>query len=100
VPGETIQTAIDRVTQAYTGLVELGEAIDDEWSYVNELSEAWRERLDELRADRRDQPISAETSIAIDLAIEQVGRIVDPNRAIDWLSTFPQVVLVAFGERP
>ena len=24
----------------------------------------------------------------------------DPHRAIDWLSTFPQVVLVALGERP
>jgi hypothetical protein len=38
--------------------------------------------------------------VAIDLAIDQIARIDDPHRAIDWLSTFPQVVLVALGERP
>ena len=33
-------------------------------------------------------------------AIDEIGRIEDPHRAIDWLSTFPQVVLLAIGERP
>ena len=37
---------------------------------------------------------------AIDRAIDEIGRIADPHRAIDWLSTFPQVVLLALGERP
>ena len=32
--------------------------------------------------------------------IAEVGLITDPHRAIDWLSTFPQVVLLAAGERP
>ena len=33
-------------------------------------------------------------------AIDEVALISDPHRAIDWLSTFSQVVLVAIGERP
>ena len=36
----------------------------------------------------------------IDLAVDEIGRIEDPHRAIDWLSTFPQVVLLAMDERP
>ena len=34
---------------------------------------------------------------AIARAIDEIGMIRDPHRAIDWLSTFPQVVLVALG---
>ena len=32
--------------------------------------------------------------------LTEAGLIEDPHRAIDWLSTFPQVVLAAIGERP
>jgi hypothetical protein len=100
VPNEILRTSIDRAIEAYAELTELGERIEDEWSYVNDLSDAWRARLDDVIALRGDEPLAAEVSTAIDLAIEQVGLIVDPHRAIDWLSTFPQVVLVALGERP
>ena len=30
----------------------------------------------------------------------EAAAIDDPHRAIDWLSTYPQVLLVAVGERP
>jgi hypothetical protein len=100
VPGQTIQNAIDRAIEAYASLTELGEGIDDEWSYVNDLSDAWRGRFDEVVAGRGDEPIPDGIAAAIDLAIEQIGLIVDAHRAIDWLSTFPQVVLVAVGETP
>ncbi len=46
------------------------------------------------------KPATPEMSVAVDRAIDEIGRIVDPHRAIDWLSTFPQVVLVAVGEVP
>ena len=46
------------------------------------------------------QPAAAPEQAAIDRAIDEIGRIGDPHRAIDWLSTFPQVVLSALGERP
>jgi hypothetical protein len=37
---------------------------------------------------------------AIDRAVVEIGLIRDPHRAIDWLSTFPQVVLLALAEDP
>lgn len=100
MPTETIQVAIDRALDAYEALTELGEAIEDEWSYVTELSEAWRTRLQAAVSSRGPEPAPVEVSIAIDRAIAEIGLITDEHRAIDWLSTFPQVVLVALGERP
>jgi hypothetical protein len=100
VPSETIQVAIERALDAYDALTGLGEAIEDEWSYVTELSEAWRTRFEMVVANRGQEPAPDAISAAIDRAIGEIGLIVDPHRAIDWLSTFPQVVLVALGEAP
>ena len=97
---QTIETATDRAVEAYVGLTELGEAVEDEWSYVNDLAEAWRDRLDAVAAERGSEPVSDEVAGAIDRIIAEIGLIEDPHRAIDWLSTFPQVVLLALGERP
>lgn len=98
MPNETIQIAIDRALDAYDVLTELGEAIEDEWSYVTELSEAWRTRLETVASRRGQEPAPDEISAAFDRAIEEIGLIADAHRAIDWLSTFPQVVLIALGE--
>ena len=97
---ETISDALDRALDAYTVLAELGEGIEEEWSYVNDLTDAWRTRSDEVAARHGDDDASDETSQAIDQAIDEIQRIEDPHRAIDWLSTFPQIVLVAVGARP
>jgi hypothetical protein len=100
VSAETIRDALERALDAYTVLSELGEGIEDEWSYVNDLTDAWRTRFDEVLARHGDEDASDESSAAIDRAIDEIQRIEDPHRAIDWLSTFPQVVLVAVGARP
>ena len=97
---ETIQEAIDRALAAYVVLEELGEQIEDEWSYVADLTDAWRTRFDEVVAHRGDSELSDEASAAVDVAVDEIARIEDPHRAIDWLSTFPQVVLLSLGERP
>jgi len=97
---ETIQALIDRALDAYAVLEELGEEIEDEWSYVADLSDAWRTRFDEVAAHRGAIDAPDEASAAIDVAIDEIRRIEDPHRAIDWLSTFPQVVLLAMGEQP
>ena len=97
---ETIRDLIDRALDAYAVLEELGEEIEDEWSYVADLSDAWRTRLDAIAAHHGAADASDEAGAAVDLAIDEIGRIEDPHRAIDWLSTFPQVVLLAIGERP
>ena len=96
----TVAEAIDRALSAYAELTELGEEIEDEWSYVNDLSSAWRDRLEAVAAARGDAELSAATDAAIDHAIDEIARITDPHRAIDWLSTFPQVTLLALGETP
>ena len=97
---ETIRDLIDRALDAYARLEERGEEIEDEWSYVADLSDAWRTRFDVVAAHRGSAEASDESGAAVDLAIDEIGRIEDPHRAIDWLSTFPQVVLLAIGERP
>ena len=96
----TVDDAVARALAAYDSLAGLGEEIDEEWSYVNDLTTAWRDRLDEVASARAGVAISPEADTAIDRAIDEIGRISDPHRAIDWLSTFPQVTLLALGETP
>jgi len=97
---EPLQEVVDRALAAYSSLVELGEAIDDEWSYVNDLAGAWRERLSEVADRRGAETVQEATAKAIDRAIAEIALIADPHRAIDWLSTYPQVVLLALDEAP
>ena len=97
---ETIQAVVDRALDAYAALLELGEDVEDEWSYVNDLADAWRDRLGDVAADRGTEAALPATTIAVDRAIAEIGLIADPHRAIDWLSTFPQVVVLAIGETP
>jgi len=97
--GPTLHDALDAALDAYERLGLLGEDIEDEWTYVTDLAAAWRERLEAVDAARGSEPAGA-AGPAIDRAIDEIGRIRDPHRAIDWLSTFPQVVLLAVEERP
>jgi hypothetical protein len=96
---ETVSDLLARALDAYADLEALGEGIDDEWSYVTELEAAWRARIETVAATRADGA-APEVIAAIDRAIDEIGRIRDPHRAIDWLSTFPQVILIAVGETP
>lgn len=97
---ETVQSIIDRALPAYAALAELGEEIEDEWSYVNDLAEAWRVQLADIVLRRGTEVAPDECGAAVDRVISEVGLISDPHRAIDWLSTFPQVVLLALDEAP
>ena len=96
----TIRSAIDDALGALDALQALGEDIEDEWTYVTDLGAAWRERLEEVQAARGDEAVDPAVAGAIERAIAEAGSVQDAHRAIDWLSTFPQVVLVALGERP
>ena len=97
---ETIGAAIDAALETLEALVSLGEEVEDEWQYVQDLADAWRERLDVGAAGRSDEALPPEQGVAVQRVCAEAGLIEDPHRAIDWLSTFPQVVLVAIGERP
>jgi hypothetical protein len=84
---------------AYEDLTSLAEDIEDEWSYVNDLSTAWQEQIEELIEKRGAESVTALEEAAISRAVDEIGRITDPHRAIDWLSTFPQMVLITLGGR-
>ena len=97
---DTIGDAIAAARPAYDALTSLAEDVEDEWSYINDLSTAWNERLDEVADARGDEPAGDGVAEALPALIAEVEALDDPHRAIDWLSTFPQVLLIAVGERP
>ncbi len=97
---DSIAITIDAALEAYATLASLGEEIEDEWSYVNDLADEWRDRLGSVAEARGETEAAPEVAAAVERAIDEIGRITDPHRAIDWLSTFPQVVLAALGEEP
>lgn len=96
----TLAEALDAALDAYADLTGLGEEIEDEWSYIQDLTTAWRGRLDAVRDARGDEQPDAAVVAALDAAAAEIRLVEDPHRAIDWLSTFPQVVLLAVGETP
>ena len=96
----TVGGAIDQATATIEALASIGEDVEDEWQYVQDLSEAWLDRLHEVAEARGAEALAQDDGSAIGLISAEAGRIADPHRAIDWLSTYPQVVLVALGERP
>lgn len=96
----TFVDAIELALGALDDLVALGEEIEDEWQYVQDLSAAWRDRLDAVAAARADELVPPPAARAVERLAEEARLVADPHRAIDWLSTFPQAVLVALGDRP
>jgi hypothetical protein len=96
----TIADAIAAARPAYEDLASLGEDVEDEWSYVTDLAAAWTDRLDEVAAARGGEDAGPGARDAIDALVAEAAAIDDPHRAIDWLSTFPQILLLAVGERP
>jgi hypothetical protein len=97
---EHVGAAIDRALETLEALALLGEDIEDEWQYVQDLAETWRSRLGTVADARGPEPLPGAQGSAVVRACEEAGLIEDPHRAIDWLSTLPQVVLAALGERP
>ena len=93
---EAVRAALD----AYAGLQSVAEEVDDEWTYVQDLTAVHSERLQAIAAEDAGRPLDPAVAAAITAACEEVARIADPHRAIDWLSTFPSVVAVAFGREP
>jgi hypothetical protein len=96
----TVADAIAAASSAYDNLAELAEEVEDEWSFVTALADAWRDRFAEVADSRGQEPAGPGVATAVAVLSAETAAIDDPHRAIDWLSTFPQVLLVALGERP
>ncbi|MFI5225061.1 MAG: hypothetical protein ACHQ3P_00125 [Candidatus Limnocylindrales bacterium] len=95
---DTVDDVVDRALAALDALGLLGEDVEDEWTYVTDLVVAQQARLEGIVDRRAGEPLSATRAAAVDAAIAETGAIVDPHRAIDWLSTFPDLVALALDE--
>ena len=94
----TIGSLIDRALEGFEALAVTAEPVADEWQYVADLDTVWRARLRAVADARGSEPAPPPTEDAIEALVTEAGRIADPHRAIDWLSTLPQVALAALGE--
>ena len=94
----TIADLIDRALAGFDVLTATAEPVDDEYQYVTDLGTIWRARLRAIATSRGSEPAPPGTDDAFTALVEEAARIADPHRAIDWLSTLPQVALAALGE--
>jgi hypothetical protein len=96
----TVGTVLASAAAAYESLVGVAEPIAEEWQYVSDLAAAWRARFESVLSTRREEGVPASVVLAVAAASAETARLTDPHRAIDWMSTYPQIVLLALGERP
>jgi hypothetical protein len=94
----TIPELMERAIAALEMLALTAEPVDDEHQYVRDLVLVWTARLRAVGAGRATQAGAPELDDAIDWIAAEAARVSDPHRAIDWLSTLPQVALLAVGE--
>ena len=95
-PPATRAAAVAAAILAFDGLVALGEAVEDEWTYVTDLAAAGRAIIGAATGDGA-APMDATRADAVVTAAAEIGRITDPHRAIDWMSTFPAIVALALA---
>ena len=94
----TVADCIARALEGFEALAVTAEPVEDEWQYVTDLGTVWRARLLAVATARGDEPAPAGAAAAIDTLVAEAALVTDPHRAIDWLSTLPQVALAALGE--
>jgi hypothetical protein len=94
----TVADVLASGSAAMDGLAGLGEAVEDEWQYVSDLRSVWSARFAEVLAARGREPAAPSVEDAVGRAAQEAVSITDPHRAIDWLSTLPQIVLSALDE--
>jgi hypothetical protein len=99
-PGPSLQDVVERALAAHATLAAVAEPLEDEAQYVTDLLAVYSARLRSWVVDDPSRSVDAVARAAVAAAIEEVRLIEDPHRAIDWLSTFPQVVGLALGRRP
>jgi hypothetical protein len=97
---DNVESAVERALETLESLALLGEDVEDEWQYVQDLAGTWRARLESVAEANGSQPVEPAVGAAVARVCDEAALLDDPHRAIDWLSTFPQVVLSALGERP
>jgi hypothetical protein len=94
----TLADLVRSTLDAFDELTGVADGVADETQYVTDLGVVWRARLTAVATARGTEPATHETDTAVAAAIAESATVDDPHRAIDWLSTLPQVVLLALGE--
>ncbi len=94
----TVADLITRALAAFDVLADTAAPIEDELQYVADLGTVWGARLRAVSAARGIDEAPPGAGEALDVLAAEAARITDPHRAIDWLSTLPQVALAALGE--
>lgn len=93
-----VHALIERALAGFDVLATTAEPVEDEWQYLTDLGTVWRACLRAVAEARGGEEAPAGAGAAIDTLVAEAGRITDPHRAIDWMSTFPQVALAALDE--
>lgn len=94
----TIADQLALAGAALDALAAVADEIVEETQYVTDLVGVYRARFAAVTEARGAQPADAAVERAVALVVEEAGLVTDPHRAIDWISTLPQVVLLAIGE--
>jgi hypothetical protein len=97
-PVTTVASLIERAQAGLDALGLLGEDVEDEWSFVTDLVAAQTRRFDSIAERRGTQDASDAAIGAIDELLRETALIDDPHRAIDWLSTMPDLVALSLDE--
>ena len=94
----SVSECITHALSGFDALATIAEPVTEEWQYLADLDTVWRARLQAVSTSRGAEPAPVGSEAAIAALVEEAGRITDVHRAIDWLSTLPQVALAALGE--
>jgi hypothetical protein len=94
----TVAELIARARGAFEVLRSTSEPVTDELQYVTDLETVWGARLAAVSDARGAESAPAGAEAAIEALEAEAASIRDPHRAIDWLSTLPQIALAALGE--
>jgi hypothetical protein len=94
----TVADVLARARAAFDVLAATAGPVTDELQYLADLETVWVARLRAVAEARGAEPAPPGAEAAIDALEAEAAAITDPHRAIDWMSTLPQVALAALGE--
>ena len=94
----TVADLVAQTLAAFGVLAATAEPVGEELQYLVDLETVWGARLRAVAAARGAEPAPRGAEAAIEALGAEAAAISDPHRAIDWMSTLPQVALVALGE--
>ena len=94
----TIAELLEAGSYALHELAAVGEQVEDELQYVGDLVAVYEGRFRAVIAERGGEAVPVHQAAAAAAAIAEGALVEDPHRAIDWLSTLPQILLFTVGE--